>query len=158
MQDGELEKALDSYKKMVEILPSDVGMIQARIHMLERRISSSAAYAVEKEIRRAGIAAGKARFHALRTDPESEFYFEEREFNELGYRILSTSGTKNALEIFKLNVELYPESANVYDSLAEVYMKNGQNDLAIQHYEKSLKLNPDNQNAREMLEKLRKLK
>jgi predicted alpha/beta superfamily hydrolase len=156
-QDGELEKARDGLKKMVEILPGDVGGIQSRIDMLERRIALSAAYVVEKEIRRAGISAGLEKYRALRSDSANEFYFEEREFNELGYRILNTSGTENAIEIFKLNVELYPESANVHDSLAEAYMKNGQNDLAIRHYEKSLELNPENQNARDMLKKLRKI-
>jgi predicted alpha/beta superfamily hydrolase len=156
MEDGELEKALDSYKRMIEILPSDVGMIQGRIDMLERRVSSSAAYAVEREIRRAGIAAGLERFRSLRSDTASEFYFEEREFNELGYRLLNTNRAEDAIEILKLNAELYPQSANVYDSLAEAYMKAGQNDLAITNFEKSLALNPENQNARDMLKKLRR--
>jgi cytochrome c-type biogenesis protein CcmH/NrfG len=49
----------------------------------------------------------------------------------------------------------YPESFNVYDSLAEAYMVNGDKALAITNYEKSLELNPDNQNAVEQLETLR---
>ncbi|MBE9550707.1 MAG: tetratricopeptide repeat protein [Proteobacteria bacterium] len=157
LQDGELEKARDSYKKMIEILPGDVGMIQGRIDMLERRIASSAAYVVEKEIRRAGIAAGLQKFRALRKAGQTEPYFDGREFNELGYRLLNIGEPAEAIEIFKLNVELYPESANVYDSLAEAYMKNGQKELAIRNYERSLELNPDNQNARDMLKRLRKI-
>jgi cytochrome c-type biogenesis protein CcmH/NrfG len=51
-------------------------------------------------------------------------------------------------------VELYPQSANVYDSLGEAHMTDGQKKLAIQNYKKSLELNPDNNNAKEMLEKL----
>jgi len=54
------------------------------------------------------------------------------------------------LEIFKLNVGSFPSSDNVYDSLAEAYMKNGAKGLAINNYEKSLKLNPNNTNAKEM--------
>ena len=49
------------------------------------------------------------------------------------------------------------KSANAFDSLAETYMKNGQIDLAIKNYEKSLELNPDNENAQEILNKLKNL-
>ncbi len=156
-QDGELESALDALRKMVEILPSDVGMIESRIETLERRVSSSAAYAVEKVIRRAGVAAGLERFRMLRAESASDLYFDEREFNELGYRLLGAGDSEAAIEIFQLNVELFPESANVYDSLAEAYMKSGQTDQAVRYYEKSLELDPDNQNARNMLKKLRRV-
>jgi tetratricopeptide (TPR) repeat protein len=63
---------------------------------------------------------------------------------------------KETIEIFKLNVEVYPQSYNVYDSLAEAYMINGEKELAIKNYEKSLELNPKNTNAIEMLKKLKK--
>jgi cytochrome c-type biogenesis protein CcmH/NrfG len=53
-------------------------------------------------------------------------------------------------------VELYPESANVDDSLAEVYMNSGDTKNAIKNYIRSLELNPDNNNAKEMLKKLEK--
>nr|NIR48311.1 tetratricopeptide repeat protein [candidate division KSB1 bacterium]NIR73039.1 tetratricopeptide repeat protein [candidate division KSB1 bacterium]NIS23819.1 tetratricopeptide repeat protein [candidate division KSB1 bacterium]NIT70746.1 tetratricopeptide repeat protein [candidate division KSB1 bacterium]NIU24468.1 tetratricopeptide repeat protein [candidate division KSB1 bacterium] len=59
-----------------------------------------------------------------------------------------------AIAVFKLNVEAYPDSWNVYDSLAEAYMENGQNELAIQFYKKSLQMNPDNTNGKRMLQKL----
>jgi tetratricopeptide (TPR) repeat protein len=50
-----------------------------------------------------------------------------------------------------LNVEIYPDAFNTYDSLGEGYMEAGQNELAIQNYERSLELNPGNDNARQML-------
>ena len=59
-----------------------------------------------------------------------------------------------ALKVFLLNVELFPESSNVYDSLAEAYMNRGETRLAIQYYEKSLELNPNNTNAVQQLETL----
>jgi len=43
----------------------------------------------------------------------------------------------------------------VYDSLGEAYMKADKKDLAIANYEKSLQLDPKNQNAVEQLKKLR---
>jgi cytochrome c-type biogenesis protein CcmH/NrfG len=55
-------------------------------------------------------------------------------------------------------VHEYPQSGNVYDSLGEAYMKAGQKELAIQNYEKSLQLEPKNENAIEMLKKLKETK
>ncbi len=60
-----------------------------------------------------------------------------------------------ATEVFELNVESYPLSSNVYDSLAEAYMNAGENAKAIQFYEKSLEINPANTNAVDMLKKIR---
>ena len=81
--------------------------------------------------------------------------FSETRMNILGYQYLQAGKTKDAIELFKLNVVAYPESANTYDSLGEAYMINGDKELAIQNYNKSLELNPDNQNA---VEKLKQLK
>jgi len=74
--------------------------------------------------------------------------------NDLGYRYLSKNQFDAALILFQFNVEYYPESFNVYDSLGEVYMKSGQTKLAIENYNKSLKINPRNENAKYMLSKL----
>ena len=62
---------------------------------------------------------------------------------------------RETIEIFKLNVEVYPQSANVYDSLGEAYMMNGDKELAIRSYQRAVELNPQNNNAIEMLKKLR---
>jgi cytochrome c-type biogenesis protein CcmH/NrfG len=56
------------------------------------------------------------------------------------------------------NVQEYPQSSNTYDSLGEAYAKAGKKDLAIQNYEKSLQLNPDNKNAVDRLKKLKENK
>ena len=54
-----------------------------------------------------------------------------------------------------MNVELFPASSNVYDSLDEAYMESGERELAIELYERSLELNPENANAVAKLEELR---
>jgi len=59
-------------------------------------------------------------------------------------------------EIFKLNVKAFPEAFNPYDSLGEAYMLAGEKELAIKNYRKSIEINPDNENGRKMLEKLKK--
>ena len=56
-----------------------------------------------------------------------------------------------ALFIFSVNVDKFPDSANAYDSLAEVFMIKGDKMKAIEYYGKSLELNPDNTNARDKI-------
>lgn len=63
--------------------------------------------------------------------------------------------TKEAIEVFRLNVAAFPKSWNVYDSLGEAYMDGGEKKLAILNYEGSLELNPSNTGAAEALKKLR---
>ncbi len=79
----------------------------------------------------------------------------ESQLNALGYRLLGVKKVREAIEIFKLNVEAYPQSANVYDSLGEAYMMNGDKELAIRTYQRAVELNPQNTNAIEMLKRLR---
>lgn len=79
----------------------------------------------------------------------------ESTVNDLGYRLLRQKRSADAIRIFKLNVDLHPQSANTYDSLAEAYMDFGDKTLAIQFYEKSLALDPKNSNAADQLKKLR---
>jgi tetratricopeptide (TPR) repeat protein len=81
--------------------------------------------------------------------------FSENELNGWGYKLIKQGRIKDALEIFKLNVYLYPKSENVYDSLGETYAELEQIDLAIKNYEQVLKLNPNNNNAKNQLQKLK---
>jgi hypothetical protein len=94
-------------------------------------------------------------YHELKAAQPDAYDFGEQQLNSLGYQLLKTKKTKEAIEIFKLNVEAYPQSGNVYDSLAEAYMINGDRYLAIRNYERSLELDPKNTNATEMLKKLK---
>jgi len=82
-------------------------------------------------------------------------YTDETSIWRLGYVWMNEGHIAEAVEIFKLYVEAYPESSNAYDSLAEAYMKNGDKEKAIQNYKKSLELNPDNNNAKEKLKELK---
>lgn len=78
----------------------------------------------------------------------------EVEINMLGYQFLGEQKDRMAISIFKFNTEKYPESSNVWDSLAEAFMNNGENNLAIKNYKKSIKLNPDNENAKTMIRRM----
>ncbi len=77
---------------------------------------------------------------------------------QLAYRLLFAGKVEDAIQVFKLEVQEYPKYWNAYDSLGEAYMKAKQNDLAIQNYEKSVELKPDNQSAIDTLKKLKQQK
>jgi len=151
---GNLQQAREYYRKVLEVHPNDVDIVRSRLSMIERKINESVAYAIEQVIKESCIKAGLDKYREIKTNEQVKLYFDEGEFNEFGYRLLNINSIEEAIEIFGLNVEMYPESANVYDSLGEAYMKDGQKDLAIKNYRKSLKLNPENDNARKMLKKL----
>jgi tetratricopeptide (TPR) repeat protein len=74
--------------------------------------------------------------------------------NRLGYRLLYTGRPDDAVCVLKKGVSFYPENANLHDTLAEVYMKSGETEMAITHYSRSLELEPDNVNAKMYLERL----
>jgi len=88
-------------------------------------------------------------------EKDPDFRPPETYLNDWAYRMLNGGGKKKeALEIFKLNVFLYPDSANVYDSLAEAFEANGRPDLAIKNYKRSLELDAGNRNAVRQLKRL----
>jgi hypothetical protein len=91
----------------------------------------------------------------LKQSAASQFEFDEGVLNQLGYAFLNQGKTQDAIQAFHMNVQEYPKSWNCYDSLGEAYMKAGQKKLAIENYNKSMELNPDNQNGAEMLKKLK---
>ncbi len=93
-------------------------------------------------------------YRKIKNDNPSDFYVSENRFNSLGYSYMGQNEFEKAIAIFKLNTEFYPESGNCYDSLAEAFMNIGDNKQAIINYKKALELNPNNQNAAIMLEKL----
>ncbi|MBB6110227.1 CubicO group peptidase, beta-lactamase class C family [Mucilaginibacter lappiensis] len=82
------------------------------------------------------------------------YQLPEDDLNSLGYMLMSDNKKKDAAEVFKLNTNLYPNSANTYDSLAEAYEALDERELAIKNYKRSLELNPQNNNAAEHIKKL----
>ena len=100
-------------------------------------------------IREKGVASAITQYRALKAGPTAnEYDFGEAELNRLGYQLLSMKKGAEAIEILKLNVETFPQSANVYDSLGEAYSANNNKELSIANYKKSLELDPNNANAK----------
>ena len=101
-----------------------------------------------------GIDQAAKQYHELKASAPSTYDFDENEVNSLGYQLLQAHKFKQAIRIFQLNVETYPQSGNTWDSLAEAYMVDGEKAQAIANYQKSLDINPKNANAIKMLQKL----
>ena len=101
-----------------------------------------------------GVAGAIDYYHTFKKNHPSVVLFNERQINNLGYEFLRKGMIDDAIELFELNVQQYPTSANTYDSLAEAFMDKGSLDLAIQYYRESLSRDPDNANAKEKLLKL----
>ena len=101
-----------------------------------------------------GADAAVARYREIKSTKPNDYNFEERALSQLGSMLLEKGRNADAIAIFKLNVEEYPKSGNVYDHLAEAYAKDGQKQQAITNYRKSLELDPKNENAANKLREL----
>ena len=79
----------------------------------------------------------------------------ENNINRQGYDLMGMQESESAFEVFKLNTLLFPESFNVWDSFAEWYYNMKKYEMALLYYNKSLELNPDNENAKQIIERIR---
>jgi tetratricopeptide (TPR) repeat protein len=95
------------------------------------------------------------KYREFKNDPRRKYYDTQSDMNRFGYQLLNANNVDRAIEVFKLNVEFYPASANVYDSLAEAYLAKGNKELAIKNYEKALELSPGYPSAEAALKKLK---
>jgi len=101
-----------------------------------------------------GIDQAVHQYEELKAARPANYNFGEGQLNALGYRLVREKKFREAIRILQLNVDAYPQSANVYDSLGEAYMDAGDETQAILNYQKSLQLNPKNANAASWLRKL----
>ncbi len=98
-----------------------------------------------------GLQAAQTQFQELKAAKFGDYFVNEDQLNMLGYHYLQKKQLPEALAVLRWNVELFPASGNVYDSLGEAYLKSGDRALAQQNYAKSLELDPANKNAAKML-------
>jgi thiol-disulfide isomerase/thioredoxin len=80
----------------------------------------------------------------------------EGELNACGYVLMARNDNQEAVNLFRINANLFPKSANCYESLGEGYLKTGSKTKAIIMYEKALELDPTNKKTFEKIEKLKK--
>jgi hypothetical protein len=79
----------------------------------------------------------------------------ERSINREGYALMSTGDLERAFQVFTLNTMLFPRSFNVWDSLGECNYRMKQFDLSLEHYQRSIELNPDNEGGKQMIERIK---
>jgi len=127
------EMSFDDYRRNV-----DPAMEAILRYVPQSSISEQVRGAVERK----DSDAARAAIRAFKANPQNAYVTAERDINTLGYELMGQKKLDLAVEVFGLNVEAYPDSSNVYDSLAEAYMNRGDRALAIKNYEKALELDP----------------
>lgn len=146
------------------ILLNNTGWVSASLHEITRAINGilhekpydlpkrSIALSLFDVIEKEGVTV--ARSHYKEVKDSSHCYLNEDEMNQVGYQLLNSDRANEAAFIFKLNVEAFPNSWNVYDSYGEALLAIGDKTEAIKNYQKSVELNPDNENGIRVLKEL----
>ncbi len=93
-----------------------------------------------------------ASFLEIKKQDSTSAIIDEHKFNRLGYDFLGKKDYDNAIAVFKMNVALYPNSDNVYDSLADAYLRSGDSLQAFTNYSKAYELNTGNNRAERYIE------
>ena len=138
-----------------EIIQEAIAGEQPALAWLKYESYKSPAKVLLKSILTNGAGAALQEYRAWRKGRAAGEVVNENQMNRLGYDLMSVQRVKDAIEVFKLNVEDYPQSANVWDSLGEAYLRDGQTELAIKHYQRAVELDPQNVGAVDALKKLR---
>jgi sulfatase modifying factor 1 len=117
-------------------------------------VGESVALMLEKALQESPVDDAVALYRRLLRSSPDEYYLDKDEFNDLGYHLLGENLIAEAVAVFKLAVDAFPESYNAYDSLGEAYMAAGERDLAILNYRKSLELYPGSRTGKQALKEL----
>jgi CubicO group peptidase (beta-lactamase class C family) len=134
-----------------EILDDAIGGYQpALAHLNYERYNSPSRLLLKEAIARGALEALKD-YRERRNGK----LIDESSMNQLGYALINMKRIDDAILLFEQNTVDYPQSWNVWDSLAEAYMDKGDKQQAIADYEKSLQLNPGNTNGAAQLKKLK---
>ena len=110
--------------------------------------------AISQKLKNKGVDSALALYQTLKIEHQEKYIFNEQQLNNLGYELITEKKLKEAIALFQTNVYDYSGSWNVYDSLGEAYMLNGEKGLAIENYLISIELNPENENGKAMVKKM----
>lgn len=143
-------------------LPSNLSAASQQPLNIQDQEKTSIADVLLETITGKNVQVAIEQYRELRATATDEYNFEENELNNLGYRLLGRNRVDDAIEIFKLNIEMFPEAWNPHDSLAEAYMVKAfspdgdmsYKEQSIKHYKISLQMNPGNNNGLLMLNRI----
>lgn len=137
---------------------SRIDFIHLRDLLIERSgeipPTKSAVQLLESVMKTSGISAALKNNSEIELMQSEKYYYQENEFSILSSRLLRKGMIDEAIEVLKLYIKVFPNSALGFDYLGEAYLKKGKNDSAIANYSKSLEIFPENKNAIEMLKML----
>lgn len=108
-------------------------------------------YFIDKEFDKALVA-----FKKIQQEDSLDPVIREWSINKLGYDFIRKDDLNSALEIFKINAELYPRSSNVFNSLGEAYYLKKDTVNALLNFKKSLAINPENRSSKQFMKKVTK--
>jgi CubicO group peptidase (beta-lactamase class C family) len=143
---------------MPELVDEAIGGQQPALAWIKYESYKSPSRRLIKNILANGGETGLREYRQWRTGRAASEVINENQMNRLGYNLIGMKRVKDAIEVFKLNVEDHPQSSNTYDSLGEAYMIDGNKELAIKNYQRSIELDPKNANGIASLKKLRESK
>lgn len=110
--------------------------------------------AMLKAISEKGVDEALQLYRELKESYPDYYPCPEATLNTMGYQLLGRGQIREAVEVFKLGTIEFPDSWNAFDSYAEALMKAGKCEKATLNYQKSLEIDPGNDNAEEMLKRL----
>ena len=151
-EDGVAIIWLDNTSQDSEVQEAIAGLLYGRPVAAPRAPIGRTIYPI---ILRQGADSAIRRYHELKRQAPARYEFSETEVNLLGYHLLQHGRAAAAVQILALNAEEHPESSNAYDSLGEAWLATGDTAKAVVSYQRSLKLDPGNQNAAQLLQRLR---
>ncbi|NMO18607.1 serine hydrolase [Pyxidicoccus fallax] len=149
---------LDNTSRSAKLMEMATGALSILNGIQPRQPKPSIGEVVTATLAKSSVAEAVARYRTLKAQKAGEYDFSERELNRVGYRLMRTGRVADAIEIFKLNVEMFPAWANGYDSLGEAYLKHGNKELAVSNYRRAVELDPKNTGAAEAVQQLEKAK
>lgn len=144
---------------VVVLTNSNTGADDIGAHLLDpdkplKVVKPNLVVEINKIIMNQGVSEAKSFYRNVYLTKPEEYDFVENQMNTLGFKYLTNNNNEAALSIFEFNVDRFPKSYNAYDSYAEACMKDGNTKEAIKNYQRSVELNPRNQNGIDMLKKL----
>jgi hypothetical protein len=135
-----------------DVIPPNATLIFI-VELLDVR-AKSMTDVLSTKLNEAGVEAMIAEYHKVKNSGDPDIYVSEAQMNGFGYSLVRRGKVNEAIEVFKLNVEEHPQSANVYDSLGEAYMFSGNREKAIENFQKALTIDPTLESAKQALKRL----
>lgn len=111
-------------------------------------------FAIEPVIRESGVKAGLKTYDAIKKSGTGKYFFSVNMLHDLGHKLLKENRVDDAIAVFFKNVKEYPGSFMAVDALAETCLANGEEKMALRYFREAVKLNPEYEYGREMIEKI----